>query len=305
MQNAARKKLNKLSITCWNANFERKKGSRINVHFCLISASKIYIFELSNHIVSYSSAQMAAMRPQFLLFGDSITQRSFGPGGWAGVVADAYQRQVDVINRGYSGYNSRWALSVVDHIFPANLTGKIELATVFFGANDAALSDRPSSSQHIPLSEYIFNMKSIVAHLRSRDICSIILITPPPVFEPGRIAHVLATYNVQLEAPERTNESAGQYASAVVALGAELGLPVVNLWQEFQKIENWQEELLNDGLHLTPKGNTLVGTLVLDCISTNFTLLHPEKLRFDLPEWSEMASSTDAAATVTAFLQNK
>jgi lysophospholipase L1-like esterase len=87
---------------------------------------------------------MAAIRPQFVLFGDSITQKSFGPGGWAGVIADAYQRRVDVINRGYSGYNTRWALSVVDHIFPANATGKIGLATIFFGANDAALPDRPS-----------------------------------------------------------------------------------------------------------------------------------------------------------------
>jgi lysophospholipase L1-like esterase len=87
---------------------------------------------------------MTAIRPQFVLFGDSITQKSFGPGGWAGLLADAYQRRVDVINRGYSGYNTRWALSLVEPIFPANITGKIELATVFFGANDAALADRTS-----------------------------------------------------------------------------------------------------------------------------------------------------------------
>jgi isoamyl acetate esterase len=87
---------------------------------------------------------MAAIRPQFVLFGDSITQRSFEPGGWAGVVANAYQRRVDVINRGYSGYNTRWALSLADHIFPADVTSKVELVTVFFGANDAALADRTS-----------------------------------------------------------------------------------------------------------------------------------------------------------------
>jgi hypothetical protein len=116
---------------------------------------------------------------------------------------------------------------------------------------------------------------------------------------------VLATYNVKLEAPERTNEVTGQYADAVVALGAELGLPVVNLWQNFQKIDNWGEELLNDGLHLTPKGNTLVGELVLESISTNFSALQPEKVPFDLPEWSEMASSTDGAATVADYLARK
>jgi len=148
-------------------------------------------------------------------------------------------------------------------------------------------------------------MKFIVAHLRSCNISSIILITPPPVSEPARITHVLATYNVALDAPERTNDAAGQYANAVVALGAELGVPVVNLWQEFQKIENWAEELLNDGLHLTPKGNTLVGTLVLECINTNYSALKPEKLRFDLPEWSEMASTTDGASAVKSYLEEK
>ena len=89
------------------------------------------------------------------------------------------------------------------------------------------------ATQHVPLEEYISNTRSIIAHLRSRNISSIILITPPPISEPARIAHVLATYNVKLEAPERTNEVTGQYADAVVALGAELGLPVVNLWQNF------------------------------------------------------------------------
>lgn len=87
---------------------------------------------------------MTGLRPQFVLFGDSITQKSFGPGGWGGALADAYQRRVDIINRGYSGYNTPWALPLLDHIFPAEITGKVQLATVFFGANDATLPDRTS-----------------------------------------------------------------------------------------------------------------------------------------------------------------
>lgn len=35
-----------------------------------------------------------AVRPRILLFGDSITQQSFGPGGWGARLADAYQRKV-------------------------------------------------------------------------------------------------------------------------------------------------------------------------------------------------------------------
>lgn len=84
----------------------------------------------------------AAMRPAFVCFGDSITQRGFAP-GWTGMLADAYQRKADVINRGYSGYNTRWALQLLPRVFPAGAPPP-ELVTLFFGANDAALPDRGS-----------------------------------------------------------------------------------------------------------------------------------------------------------------
>lgn len=153
-----------------------------------------------------SCVAQLAMRPTFVTFGDSITQRGFAP-GWTGQLADAYQRRVDVLNRGervgakqlwrwlavmpetsaatehvlplliksplpcipkpahaslpphppsppslwpppaagYSGYNSRWALQLMDRIFPANAPAPPpQLVTIFFGANDAALPDRGS-----------------------------------------------------------------------------------------------------------------------------------------------------------------
>lgn len=46
-------------------------------------------------------------RGRIVLFGDSITQQSFSCGGWGARMADAYQRKADVLNRGYSGYNTR------------------------------------------------------------------------------------------------------------------------------------------------------------------------------------------------------
>ena len=87
-------------------------------------------------------AAMAPYRPQYVCFGDSITQRGFNPGGWTSALADAYQRRVDVINRGYSGYNTRWAVELLGRAFPSATKGTIELATIWFGANDAALPDR-------------------------------------------------------------------------------------------------------------------------------------------------------------------
>lgn len=49
---------------------------------------------------------------QIQTFGDSITEQSVGP-GWSGQLAAAYGRKADVRVRGYSGYNTRWALTLL------------------------------------------------------------------------------------------------------------------------------------------------------------------------------------------------
>lgn len=39
-------------------------------------------------------------------------------------------------------------------------------ATIFFGANDAALSGRTSERQHVPVDEYKENLRRMVHHLK-------------------------------------------------------------------------------------------------------------------------------------------
>lgn len=58
--------------------------------------------------------------------------------------------------------------------------------------------------------------------------------------------------------PERTNDFTKQYATAVLELGKELQLPVLDLWTLMQQQPSWQEDLLCDGLHFTPAGNRFV-----------------------------------------------
>ena len=132
-----------------------------------------------------------------------------------------------------------------------------DLVTVFFGANDAALPDRTAFKQHIPLPEYRQNLTEIVTKLRAARFRHIVLISPPPVSEPHRIAYARAVYGVELKQSERTLEAAGSYASSCVSLAQELGPDViyVDLWTGFQTVQDWQETLLNDGLHLTAAGN--------------------------------------------------
>lgn len=50
-------------------------------------------------------------------------------------------RKCDVVNRGLSGYNTRWAKIVLPRIVPAS-DAPIAAVTVFFGANDCALEGK-------------------------------------------------------------------------------------------------------------------------------------------------------------------
>jgi lysophospholipase L1-like esterase len=53
-----------------------------------------------------------------VIFGDSISQHGFDPknSGWVACLSNYWTRKVDVINRGFSGYNSRWGMHVIIRI---------------------------------------------------------------------------------------------------------------------------------------------------------------------------------------------
>ncbi|XP_059291011.1 GDSL esterase/lipase At5g45920 isoform X2 [Lycium ferocissimum] len=183
------------------------------------------------------------MRPKIYLFGDSITEMSFDDGGWGASLVKHFNRTVDVVLRGYSGYNTRWALKVIKKVFPETEESPLAV-TVFFGANDACLVDRCSAFQHVPIDEYKQNLHSIVSFLKGRwPTTQIILISPPPIDEPARLLYPF-TEN-KLGRPERTNEAAGNYAKACLAVAAECGVVAVDLWTRMQQIPGWQTACLS------------------------------------------------------------
>ncbi|KAJ4712349.1 GDSL esterase/lipase [Melia azedarach] len=228
------------------------------------------------------------MRPQIVLFGDSITQQSFGSGGWGAALADSYCRKVDVVLRGYGGYNTRWALFLLHHIFSPEITKPPVAATIFFGANDAALLGRTSERQHVPVEEYGDNLRKMVQHLKECfPTMLIVLITPPPVDEKGRKEYAKSMYGEKaMELPERTNEMTGVYARQCIELAKELGVPSVNLWSKMQETEGWQKKFLSDGLHLTPEGNAVVYKEIVRVFSE--AGLSSEEMPYDFPHHSQI-----------------
>ncbi|XP_077244162.1 SGNH hydrolase-type esterase superfamily protein [Tasmannia lanceolata] len=228
------------------------------------------------------------MRPQIVLFGDSITEQSFRLGGWGAALADSYSRKADVIVRGYGGYNTRWALFLLNHLFPLRCTMPPVAVTVFFGANDAALLGRTNEHQHVPIEEYTENLKNIVHHLKE---CSptmlVVLITPPPVDEGGRMEYARSLYGEKAtKLPERTNEMAGVYAKQCINVAKELGLPSIDLWSRMQETTGWQKKFLSDGLHLTAEGNAVVHGEVVRVF--NEAWLSASEMPYDFPHHSEI-----------------
>ncbi|XP_062221328.1 GDSL esterase/lipase At5g45920-like isoform X2 [Phragmites australis] len=186
------------------------------------------------------------MRPRLVLFGDSITEQSFAAGGWGAALADRFARQADVVLRGLSGYNTRWALEVLPRAMEGAAPADEDPAavTVFFGANDASLPDRAQAHQHVPLEEYQSNLRAICGYFKEQwPSASIILITPPPIYEPARIRDIYGEDDPSRQA-ERTNEAAGAYAQACLAVAKELGHAVIDIWTKMQEFSDWQTSAL-------------------------------------------------------------
>ncbi|CAO2175072.1 unnamed protein product [Urochloa humidicola] len=228
------------------------------------------------------------MRPRLVLFGDSITEQSFEPGGWGAALTDRFARQADVVLRGLSGYNTRWALKVLPRAMEGAADAGADPAavTVFFGANDASLPDQLQAHQNVPLDEYQTNLRAICGYFKERwPSTAIILITPPPIYKPARIRDMYGVDDPSRQA-ERTNEAAGSYAQACLAVAKELGHPVIDIWTKMQEFPDWQTSALSDGLHFTPTGNKILFDEVVNTLaSIGFS---KESLPSDLPLYPDI-----------------
>lgn len=195
-------------------------------------------------------------RPQFVLFGSSIVQFSFSNQGWGAILADIYARKADIILRGYAGWNSRAALEVLNQIFPKDAPVQPSLVIVYFGGNDSMKPHPSGLGPHVPLNEYIENMKKIALHLKSlSEKTHIIFLSAPPINEAKiRESESLSVFGDL----GRTNEACRKYSEACIKLCDEIGVKVIDLWTSLQKRDDWLTVCFTDGIHLSSEGSKIV-----------------------------------------------
>ncbi|KAL9677881.1 hypothetical protein QQ045_015717 [Rhodiola kirilowii] len=202
-------------------------------------------------------------RPQFVLFGSSIVQISYSNGGWGATLADVYARKADILLRGYYGWNSRRAVQVLDQVFPKDAAVQPTLVIVYFGGNDSMGPHSSGLGPHVPLPEYIENMRKVALHLKSlSDTIRIIFLSCPPVNE-VKIRQNKSPYLSELV---RTNELCKSYSDACVALCQELDIKVVDLYKALQKRDDWMEVCFTDGVHLSEEGSNIVVEGILNVL---------------------------------------
>lgn len=247
---------------------------------------------------------------KFLLFGDSITQGSYDQSSgfaFAAALQHDYVRRLDVVNRGFAGYNTSHALRILPSIIHPPTYSKIRLMTVFFGANDAASE---GLIQHVPLEEYRTNLHKIITHeaLRAHN-ARLILIAPPPICEYKIEDDVRENSKVH---KRRMAARTKEYADVALQVGQEAGIPTVNLWSAFMKYAGWSEgepllgcktqlrneklgALLSDGIHFTSKGYEIMYNEVIETINQHYPELKADALPLIFPTWDVAPKHNESA----------
>lgn len=211
-----------------------------------------------------TSSSWGKVFTKVFLFGDSITQESFSPGGWGASVADHFQRKVDVFNRGFAGYNTEWAKLILPTLLPSK--EQADFATVFFGANDAALPD--VSHLHVPLPTFKANLNDLCSYLKSIGLSesAIVLITPPPLCE-----ELWEPSCKEMGKPmNRSNAVTKQYAEAVLQVGQETNIATIDLYGAMSKEPNLKK-YFSDGLHLNADGNQFIADLLIPFLESKLS----------------------------------
>ena len=151
-------------------------------------------------------------RPRVVCYGDSITQRGHDieTGGWLSVLQSKYCRSIDIINRGFSGYNTTWLLEHFDDV-KCDFENA-DLVFILMGANDSA-----SDVQNVPVDKFKSNLSQLVKQSQTAGGKKVILISTPWVDGEGWLKFCQldpTSSSFKDQEPNRNETAARNYSNA-------------------------------------------------------------------------------------------
>ncbi|PSK37565.1 hypothetical protein C7M61_003271 [Candidozyma pseudohaemuli] len=239
---------------------------------------------------------MALRFDKFLLFGDSITEFSHYQGGFslAAKLADDYTRKLDIVKRGFSGYNTRWTLPIFKQVLDAELEGpgKIRLAYIFLGTNDASFG-----FQGVPIEEYKLNLETMVKLALEKDIK--LVIVGPALHDQKLFIDACEEKGRPLDGPFSSSKNTREYADAAWEVALAHKLPFLDLWYLFQKNGGWSSdellqgspdlsEYLFDGVHYSARAYEVFYDALIKLIRKEYPDLAPENVPRHLPHYRDI-----------------
>lgn len=208
--------------------------------------------------VTKLNAKLKMEWPKITLFGDSITRRSMDPenGCWGSMIAYQVGNFFEVNVRGFEGYNSEWTLELMPKLFPKSYLDKVEIFIPFLGHNDA-LEDFPT---YLTPDKFETNKRAMIKYLNDNGVENrkIILITPTWYHDES-----FTKYMQSLGFPRASKrfDEAKKYADAIIRIGQDTGIEVVDFFAISAKYEPLKE-MFCDGVHYSRAG----AKLLFDCL---------------------------------------
>ncbi|KAH8691536.1 SGNH hydrolase-type esterase domain-containing protein [Talaromyces proteolyticus] len=246
---------------------------------------------------------MALSFDKIVLFGDSITQLAYQQQCgfcFGSAIQHAYCRKLDVILRGFGGYNSDHAAAIVDALVQQETSekSKIKLMVVFFGTNDSII---PESRNHVPVARFKDNLRYIIS-VGERTGAKIVVVGPGPFNH----YQFIDTQGDRFDC-DRCTLRARQYCDAAMEVAEECNVAAVPLWDLIMADLGWKEGdlihglpdgpaetplnlYLNDGVHYLGKAYEVEFLNVIRAIKEHYPELDYERIPEKLPKWEDLTS---------------
>lgn len=299
--------------------------------------------DMNTEVVTDNSTISEFQMSKFLLFGDSITEycydqfplnskevqnaklsSNYNPDdpdksafqskprlafSLGAKIDNDYVRRMQILHRGYAGYNTDQAVNIARGILAREhdglpLQSQIKLAYVFFGSNDYRMtSSEVGYAEGIPKERFQSNMEKILDMFHERGIKTIVI---TPAVHDRDLWDMVDPDDVKTNT-FRTNALGIEFGDIIKKVAHERDMPVVDLYhimvnyiknemgKELQDVEfGGLGDLLIDGIHFTDLSYRLMYNNIMDAIKTNWPEWDPENVPYKFPYYADLTAESFA-----------